>query len=408
MWNNLHFSNIVDPSTGVASGMYWFTDGIAPNRRLVIEWYKMAYDMDTSPNDVISFNLVLYECQNIIEFIYGYPNVGEVYNESTIGIENLDGTVAVVYDTYVAMPVTSTTTGTTTPVASIVGVAITFSQSPLGTVMVNETNAQGCVPLPTCFKATVDTTIPPCVEAQGGVSTPPSFGFHWVFGDGGEAFTPNVCHTYTVPGDYIFSNTLKTGPTLTVTDQFGNTATTCNNTLEVIACDIPPVIMTVTPQGGTAPLSIDIRCSSTTPYVQSATPPNLSNVIPTISAYDTANTAITIDQLGPQNQPNSTIPIQTLIGGTMSAVPTPRESEHTGGHHRRHRCAGDARHVSSNGCFPGDELYASHDWKGHCICRSHRSQRHHFEFVHHHPIELQHRLGGEDSERAGNSARSGG
>ena len=56
-WDDLKFGP--GPQGGdPGSGIYFFVDGDAPNRRLVIEWHKMQYAASPNPTDIISFNLI--------------------------------------------------------------------------------------------------------------------------------------------------------------------------------------------------------------------------------------------------------------------------------------------------------------------------------------------------------------
>ncbi len=306
LWNDLHFSS--DPQ----SGIYYYTDGVAPTRRLIIEWHKMNYVADDDPNDVISFNLILYECQGIVEVIVGDPTQGDsFYGDSTIGIESPGDIKAVAYDLYA--PPAPMAMGAT----MVDGLDVTFSTSPLGTVMVTVNNNNGCIPWTTCYQSTVNVTVPLCVQLQGGLSTPPSFGFHWEFGDGSEGFTQNICHTYSTPETY--------NPILTVTDDLGNSTTfsgTNDPTFVVNACDIPPVIISANPQGGTAPLSVTVTAYSTSPFVLNAPPPAPAGLVPTISTYDNANTSLIVDQLGTQNEPGQVLNISIVVGGKLTQVPT--------------------------------------------------------------------------------------
>ena len=308
LWNDLRFSG--DPD----SGIYYYTDGVAPNRRLIIEWHKMNYVQDNTTSDFISFNLILYECQSIIEVIIGDITQGDsFYGDSTIGIESPGDALAVYYDLF-APPAPQAVA--TTPVD---GLDVTFSRSPLSNITVVETNNTGCLPLTTCFKTTINTVVPLCVQLQGGASISPTFAFDWDFNDGSNGFTGSICHTYTTPQQFT--------PQLTVTDELGSSATFVagvSNLLNIVlVCDLPPVSISATPAGGTAPLSVDIRASSTTPYVLSAAPPAPASLVPTISAYDVANTALVIDQLAPMNLPNTFTPYQTIIGSAvMTTVPT--------------------------------------------------------------------------------------
>ncbi|MEI6232098.1 MAG: PKD domain-containing protein, partial [Planctomycetota bacterium] len=311
LWNNLRFSN-ADPQ----SAIYYLIDGVAPNRRLIIEWHRMQYVASNNAQDVISFNLILYECQSVIEMIIGDVTLGNKYfGLSTSGIESPGDTLAVVYDTYAPPAAGQPAT------IDVNGLDLQFSQSPLGTVTTGATNTTGCIPLRTCFTSSVDTTIPLCVQLAGGQTQPPSYSFHWTFGDGGEAFTANVCHTYVSPNAYN-SVPKSNNPTLTVTNEFGNASTFTN--LTVLACDIPPVFMTVSPMGGPAPLQVDVRCVSTTPYVPDRPSQNVNNIQPvmiqSIQTFSDATTGIQIDQLGPQNEPGQFTPYQTILGATGSTA----------------------------------------------------------------------------------------
>lgn len=280
MWNDLEFST--DASR--QSGIYYLVDGIAPNRRLIIEWHNMKYVRNNE--DLISFNIILYECSSIIEVIVGGdPTTGDdqYYGNSTIGIESPGDAFAVVFDTF-ADPAPGTP-----DTCNYDGLDVQFSQSPFGTVKLGVTNNIGCVPLNTCFTASVTNVIPLC-EQQSGISTIPSYSFHWTFGDGTEAFTANVCHVYRIPNNYATVGI--NAPQLTVTDALGHTAVF--DTLIVDACDVPQVIMTVTPQGGPAPLTIDVKAFSTSAYVPIG-PPNISQgKVQTIDSYTDATTAIQV------------------------------------------------------------------------------------------------------------------
>ncbi len=289
MWNDLRYSG------DAATGMYYFVDGVAPSRRLIIEWHKMGYYRDSNPDDVISFNLILYECQSVIEVIIGDVNQGDQYRgNSTVGIESPGDARAVYYDLY--QPPAQGAAATT----MVDGLALTFAASALGSVTSSVSNATGCIPLTSSFKSDVNTPVAACVVAAGGSSVPPSYSFHWTFGDGAEAFTRNVDHTYNLPG--LFA------PNLVVTNEFGNTATFTNN-LQVTVCDIPPVIIGATPNGGPTPLEVTVTAHSTSPYI-----PLGSGYVRTIQSYDVANTAIVVDQLDPNGLPGQYTHYTTIIG----------------------------------------------------------------------------------------------
>jgi hypothetical protein len=65
--------------------------GTAPNRVLTVEWLNMRWDLDAS-NDVISFQVKLYETSNNIEFIYKAGAVTPNNPSASIGITG--GTIA--------------------------------------------------------------------------------------------------------------------------------------------------------------------------------------------------------------------------------------------------------------------------------------------------------------------------
>lgn len=287
-WDDLRFS--ADPK----SGIYYFVDGVAPSRRLIFEWHAMTYFQPGTASDVISFNMILYECANQIQ--YTYKNLGDKDRGSaSIGIENSTGTIGVQYcfnSLAVGLP----------EIAQ--GTSVTFSVSPLSNIKVTSSNTQGCAPLTACFGAKVTLVVPPCQQLTGGLPVPPSFAFHWTFQDGAEAFTPNVCHTYIKPGNY--------GVQLIITDEFGNKATIANN-LAVSVCDTPPVIMTVDPQGGTAPLVANISMKSISPVILIGNTPTDTIV------FNNAQTHIQIDRVGDQNEPGVIAPFMD-IPGTSATV----------------------------------------------------------------------------------------
>ena len=285
-WSGLQFSN--DPETGV----FYFSDGTAPNRRFIIEWNKMTFrpgtvqnlnnnnfnpfnpfgnnNNPTNPNQqpnpnspppsnggstqqLISMNLVLFECDSKFEYIIGQQNEKDL-GFATVGEQGiLDNTlvpptvryIQFDFDSALGQGVVDPTTGQVTPNPPITpGTSLTFSLSTLSSLAVTPASAIGCIPKDVCFNATVTPPISTCATT----TTVPTVGFHWVFGDGSEAFTSSVCHTFTKAGTYAV--------TLTVTDQLG--IRTVAPVIPVLACDVPHIVVDVEPQGGVAPLEINM------------------------------------------------------------------------------------------------------------------------------------------------------
>jgi len=331
-WDDLRFS------TTPGSGIYFFTDGVAPTRRLVIEWFKMGYSRANN-NEVLSFNLVLYECEDKVQFVIGQTNEIE-RGLATVGIEDPTGALGIQYEFNTALggallgnslgnsqfnpffnngglgggnnnnggnaflgggggfggqggfggpggagnpqgggvPNTGATDQPITP-----GTSIVFQRSALGFLTITSTPRTGCIPHTVCFNATITLPVSSCTvgttvqntggtpatggSLAGGVGNTPnttttggpnnkSFGFNWVFGDNAEAFTSNVCHTWVTPG--VFRALLK------ITDEFG-VSTTLDFLVQV--CDVPDVVISASPQGGLAPLIVDLDAFASSPTV---------------------------------------------------------------------------------------------------------------------------------------------
>lgn len=83
-----------DLNPGAAGSVLWSVTGTAPNRRFVVEYRNVAFYLNTGS---ASFNIILHETTNRIQFVYGaitHPTVGRATGGSaTIGIENGDGTL---------------------------------------------------------------------------------------------------------------------------------------------------------------------------------------------------------------------------------------------------------------------------------------------------------------------------
>jgi len=86
------FWDDLNPSNG--GEVYYETQGTAPDRMFLIEWYQVpAYSNSGSH----TFEIILYETLNEVELRYG-PLFGDTHSngdEATAGIENADGTVGI-------------------------------------------------------------------------------------------------------------------------------------------------------------------------------------------------------------------------------------------------------------------------------------------------------------------------
>ncbi len=297
-----YWSDLRD-STVNGSGVYWIMDGSAPTRRLIIEWYKMT-PISATNSTVISFNLVLYECENKAEFIIGQSGETDA-GFASVGIENQTGTIGIQYDFNSATGgqlvnnnanqglgglggfglggvgfggfglggifnpffggnnannnANAANGQALTPISP--GTSLVFAQSPLGTLSVTSSPRSGCIPLEVCFNATVILPPSTCVTTTttgGGGSlagsttrTPTNntaaFRFQWDFGDGSIGVTSSICHVWSTAGAYTV--------TLRITDENGTSQT---QTFDVRVCDVPSVVINAVPQGGLAPLSVDL------------------------------------------------------------------------------------------------------------------------------------------------------
>ncbi|MCY3022132.1 MAG: PKD domain-containing protein [Planctomycetota bacterium] len=323
-WDDLKLTN------QDGSGVYWFVDGSAPSRRLVIEWYKMGFASGSS-TDIISFNLVLFECDNKIEFIIGQANEKD-RGFCSVGIEDPGGMIGIQYDFNSALngavsqgnpqvnpffnnnvdpnnpfgggggvfggaggvgggTVVNTGPGNTPQAQPISpGTAVTFQRAAAGFVTVKFTPLTGCIPHTVCFQAQVTTPVSVC--ATGGQTIPRSFGFHWRFQDGAEGFTQNVCHTYVRPGIFQVA--------LAITDELG-TSTTLNFTVKV--CDVPQVVIVADPQGGMVPLTVNLQAYANSPNVTLNKP-----------------VAWVLDRLGAENEPGQFVPIYATTGSPLTLI----------------------------------------------------------------------------------------
>ncbi|MBK9188381.1 MAG: hypothetical protein IPM33_05430 [Phycisphaerales bacterium] len=70
--------------------VYYLTRGTAPNREFIVSWQNVAQFGNTDSN---SFQAVLFEGSNNIEFRYGQITPETPVGDYTAGIENIDGTI---------------------------------------------------------------------------------------------------------------------------------------------------------------------------------------------------------------------------------------------------------------------------------------------------------------------------
>ena len=77
----------------------------------------------------------------------------------------------------------------------------------------------------------------------------------WAFGDGTQGAGRNATHTYTTPGTY--------DATVTVRDAGGLTAT--DTVVVTVGNRAPTVELTATPQSGSAPLNVSVSAAGSDP-----------------------------------------------------------------------------------------------------------------------------------------------
>ena len=76
-----------DLSDNTAPYVLYKTTGISPNRQFVVMW-NSAVIRDPDPDNLMTFELVLYETSNLIKFQYGYSREGAQGSYATIGIKS--------------------------------------------------------------------------------------------------------------------------------------------------------------------------------------------------------------------------------------------------------------------------------------------------------------------------------
>ncbi|GMV79746.1 MAG: hypothetical protein AMXMBFR7_09300 [Planctomycetota bacterium] len=254
------------PNTGV----YWLLQGQTGNRRLIVEWFKMGF-VGGAANEVITFQLILYECNNTIQFNLILDESEVDRQRASIGIENPSGTIGIQYDFDSITAGAPDPAGQPTALPPITpGTAVTFVPA-LGanlnvTVDGNILTAGqaydpgSCIPARSCFVANVT---PPVISCGGaGPAIPPSFGFQWQItvpdpNTGGTSLialynTRSFCRTFTTPGALRIQ--------LVVIDSFGVPSVFGPFTYQ--ACDFPRVLISADPQGGNVPLAVNFFSNS--------------------------------------------------------------------------------------------------------------------------------------------------
>jgi len=87
--NNIICPSWDDYNPGVAGEVYYQTLGSAPNRRFVVQWNNVPQFGNTDSN---TFEAILFEGSNCIEFRYLQITPESPAGDYTIGVENADGT----------------------------------------------------------------------------------------------------------------------------------------------------------------------------------------------------------------------------------------------------------------------------------------------------------------------------
>lgn len=95
------WDDLFPPSGGT---IYYQTQGTAPNRMFIVEWYEISHIGDdgwTPPRSKFTFEAILYEGSNDIKFQYKSMQNGVGFYadgwSATVGIENATGTVGLQY-----------------------------------------------------------------------------------------------------------------------------------------------------------------------------------------------------------------------------------------------------------------------------------------------------------------------
>ncbi len=291
-WDDLAFSS--DPK----SGIYVMMDGKVGNRRLIIEWYRMSF-VRGQANERISFNLILYECNNQIEFIIRNSELGSGQldehaeidrGEASVGIEDFTGSIGIQYDYNssqaggesqpgVPQPLPPITPETSVMFTPVVTTNITVTVDGNTVVPGQAYNPGTCLPVRSCFDAQLIVPDQNCGDNPS--SVPPSYGFQWTLTlpnpAGGETLlaiskTQKFCYTFITPGSV--------NVTLDVIDGTGTKSRFGAFTYSV--CDIPRVELSASPQGGLLPLTVSLHSESSASFVENiaSTPADDYNTCP--------------------------------------------------------------------------------------------------------------------------------
>jgi subtilisin-like proprotein convertase family protein/nitrous oxidase accessory protein NosD len=78
---------------GSANVIHYDTRGTAPYRRFIVQWTAAPHYVSGSPQGAATFQVILYETSNAIEFRYGSITLGTFTATRAIGLENSTGTV---------------------------------------------------------------------------------------------------------------------------------------------------------------------------------------------------------------------------------------------------------------------------------------------------------------------------
>ena len=245
---------IVDPSTNPGSSVRYFTNGIAPNRVLVVEYTNLRFLGGSGLAQNVTGQIRLYESDNHIEVANGTVfDDGQAWSK-TLGIENATGTVGVtpagrnnvVWNTsseaWAFYPPANNYTYLWSPTTSLVN---------FNTATPTATN----VPATTTYTVTVNNTITGCTNtASATITINTGLNGTYTVGAGGNyanlTAAVNAYNTSCISGPVIFSliNTYTSaGETFPITIN-SNIYASATNTL------------TIKPAVGISPCNYGYKC----------------------------------------------------------------------------------------------------------------------------------------------------
>lgn len=199
-----------------SDGIYTSVTGTAPNRTFNIEWRAAL----VSSSAEIDFEIVLYESQTRVDFIYGA--LGDPGNTATVGIQRDTGSA---YSNF------ECSTGGLTP-----GLQLSYQWQC--------TDGGGqCAPIPNFTANPTGGPVPLTVNFTN--LTLPASTYSWDFGDGNTSTAVSPVNTYTSAGTYTV--------TLTASNSGGAIALTQTN--YIVVTNVPPSI-TVPPLPQTVALGV--------------------------------------------------------------------------------------------------------------------------------------------------------